>query len=89
MIAIVVTKLINGQPDLPPMDADSGVQLHYTVQELVDGVMTDVLYGGMSMLMEIPCTPPNCAVWVICSQATLDAMIANDTRFPLVEVCNA
>jgi hypothetical protein len=81
MIAIVVTKLIDGQPDLPPMDADSGVQLHFTENGEVK--------GGFSMLCEIPRNPPNCAVWVECNQVTIDFMIADSNRFPLVEVCNA
>ena len=79
MHAIVVTKLIDGQPDLPPMDAETGLQLHHT--------KLGVTKGGWSMLLSIPRTPPNCAVWVECDQATLDFMMTDIDRFPAIEVC--
>jgi len=68
--AIFMTTMTNGSPDLPPHEAEEGVQLYYTVN--------GELRGGYSCAAQVPGTVGSILVQVLASEETLDAMAASD-----------
>ena len=76
MKAIFLCAWKDGQPDIPPMDAETGPQLHFHEN--------GQLAGGYSLVSDAPPEDGKmtCFVWVWAAAAVITAMMEDTERYP-------